>query len=153
MYDNPFVLAIMISASPCSICLHLIPTWRRLLTSAQEPRLMYRNRANSLLVCLSKPSAILEDIDVVARRIWSRYQKLFESPNFVKSSLNKSIEFCHTINSSKFLTFIISKFTSSQTSNLRIPKEINILLDTILTSGTSVTPGTSFHSTANPLHP
>jgi hypothetical protein len=88
IYDKLFVSEIMTSASPCSICLHLIPTWRRLLTSAHEPRLIYRNRANSLFVLLSNPSAILEDIDMVARRIWSRYQKLFESSNFVNNLLN-----------------------------------------------------------------
>lgn len=150
--DNFFVSTIKGSAFSEVRNLHWIPACSRLRTSAQEALLINKNLANSFLVSLSKPSAIFEEIEVVARNNWSRYQKTVKSANSFTTLPSKFIAFCQTIRSSKFSTFMLnlrlSSEKDSQIIRSKIPFYYNIfirnchyVIDSPCTPYTPGTPG------------
>ena len=50
--------------------------------SPAEPREMYRNASSSFVVLRSKPSAMLSEMDITLRSIWSRRLKLILNSGF-----------------------------------------------------------------------
>ena len=75
--------------------------WHR--TSAQDPLAIYRNRTSSFRLCRSYPSAMLEEIERDARKIWSRKNKSGQFRNSKNRILLSCLASCQMIRSSNFI--------------------------------------------------
>lgn len=77
-----------------------------LLTSPQDARDINKYLLNSLLVCLSNPSAIFELIDREALNIWSRKKNVLQFLNSVNRSLFNFLASFHTMRSSNLCVLV-----------------------------------------------